>query len=156
MKKRKRTSMVRFVLLVDVPSPHLFLCWWPPRQRSNCSIETSCILPSCEMETLLFWTLWLCSIPPLPCPHLLIQPMPQSGSQPHPTFSHSHVGLRYWVGTISDVTPLFKPSPSIHFIPHSSWINYSHNHITHTQISLQNFPFLHMLYTTTIPVDNFI
>jgi hypothetical protein len=93
---------------------------WPLRQRSNCSIETTGILPCSEVETLLFRTMWLCSIPPIPCTHSFFQPMSQSRSKPHHAFSHSHVGLWYWVRTISDVN-ILQPA-SIHH-PESTFHN---------------------------------
>jgi hypothetical protein len=102
--------------------PTGFFCGWPIRQRSHCSIETPGILPRSEVETLLLRTMWLCSIPPIPCTHSIFQQMSKSKSEPHHAFSHSHVGHRYWVRIIPDVNTL--QTTSIHH-PDSTFHNTS-------------------------------
>ena len=104
------------------PPTHLhttgLLCWWSSWQRSNSCFEASCLQPRRQMETLIFRDMRLCSIPTFDCPSSLFKPLSTWWSQSYPTLSHSHLGFRHWLRSISNVIPISLSShlnPTLEF-----------------------------------------
>jgi hypothetical protein len=109
-------------------------------------VHTCGLLPSSQMETLLFRDLWFCAIPTFDRPCSFIQPMPQRRSQSNPTLPNPHLGLRNRPRPLSNVIPVFY----ISILPIGILISLSH--ITQSPITLQITTF----YTTLLQCYIFI
>jgi hypothetical protein len=88
------------------------------------------------------------SLPTLDCPDSLLQSMPQSGTHSYPPIPHTHVGFRYRVRTLSDVT--------IHYHHRTFEILHTHIRVIFTPFYFQKGLTLHIFYTTVTSVDNSI